>query len=71
VAEDNDYSLVTVVLFKRVVDEFKAAARSRGYQVGTEAAFVWHPTSTHSPSGAVVLASAVCTRAHGRHVMHP
>jgi V-type H+-transporting ATPase subunit C len=34
VAEDNDYALVTVVLFKRVVDDFKAAARSKGYQVG-------------------------------------
>ncbi|KAF5835347.1 vacuolar H+ ATPase V1 sector, subunit C [Dunaliella salina] len=33
VAEDNDYTLVTVVLFKRVVDEFKASARSKGYQV--------------------------------------
>lgn len=34
ITEDNDYALVTVVLFKRVVDEFKAAARSKGYQVG-------------------------------------
>jgi len=33
VAEDNDYVLVTVVLFKRVVDEFKASARVKGYQV--------------------------------------
>ncbi|GLI62901.1 ATP synthase, subunit C [Volvox africanus] len=33
VAEDNDYALVTVVLFKRVVDDFKASARSKGYQV--------------------------------------
>nr|BCL66125.1 ATP synthase, subunit C [Volvox africanus] len=33
VAEDNDYALVTVVLFKRVIDDFKAAARNKGYQV--------------------------------------
>ncbi|EFJ44420.1 vacuolar ATP synthase, subunit C [Volvox carteri f. nagariensis] len=33
VAEDNDYALVTVVLFKRVIDDFKAAARTKGYQV--------------------------------------
>ncbi|GLC77785.1 hypothetical protein PLESTF_001066900 [Pleodorina starrii] len=33
VAEDNDYALVSVVLFKRVFDDFKAAARSKGYQV--------------------------------------
>lgn len=33
VSEDNDYILVNVVLFKRVVDEFKQAARSKGYQV--------------------------------------
>lgn len=34
VAEDNDYAVARVVLFKRVVDDFKAAARSKGYQVG-------------------------------------
>lgn len=33
VTEDNDYVLVTVVMFKRVVDEFKTAARTKGYQV--------------------------------------
>lgn len=33
VSEDNDYMLVTVVLFKRVVDDFKSAARVRGFQV--------------------------------------
>lgn len=33
IAEDNDYALMSVVLFKRVVDDFKAAARSKGYQV--------------------------------------
>nr|ADI46924.1 ATPvC1m [Volvox carteri f. nagariensis] len=33
IAEDNDYTLVSVVLFKRVVDDFKAAARIKGYQV--------------------------------------
>ena len=33
VAEDNDYALVSVVLFRRVMDDFKAAARLKGYQV--------------------------------------
>lgn len=33
IAEDNDYALVTVVLFRRVVDEFKTACRTKGYQV--------------------------------------
>eukprot|EP00798_Chlamydomonas_sp_ICE-L_P027353 gene27353-4654_t len=33
ISEDNDYALVTVVMFKRVVDDFKAAARSKGFQV--------------------------------------
>lgn len=31
--EDNDYSLFSVTLFKRVADSFKAAARSKGFQV--------------------------------------
>lgn len=33
IMEDNDYALVNVVLFKRVVDDFRAAARSKGYQI--------------------------------------
>jgi len=33
VKDDNDYSLVTVVLFRRVSDEFKAQARLKGFQV--------------------------------------
>lgn len=33
VAEDGDYVVFTVVLFKRVADNFKTAARSRGFQV--------------------------------------
>lgn len=33
ITEDNDYVMMSVVLFKRVVDEFKAAARTKGYQV--------------------------------------
>ena len=33
VAEDNDYALMGVVLFRRVADDFKAAARARGFQV--------------------------------------
>jgi V-type H+-transporting ATPase subunit C len=32
VAEDNDYALVSVVLFRRVLDDFKQAARAKGYQ---------------------------------------
>ena len=31
--EDNDYSLFSVTLFKRVADSFKAAARAKGFQV--------------------------------------
>ena len=33
VAEDADYVLMSVVLFRRVVDDFKAAARLKGFQV--------------------------------------
>jgi V-type H+-transporting ATPase subunit C len=33
VAEDQEYALMSVVLFKRVVDDFKTAARVRGFQV--------------------------------------
>ena len=33
--EDNDYSLYSVTLFKRVADSFKQAARSKGFQVST------------------------------------
>ena len=33
VAEDQDYCVCTVVLFKRVVDNFKTAARQKGFQV--------------------------------------
>eukprot|EP00798_Chlamydomonas_sp_ICE-L_P023180 gene23180-30392_t len=33
ISEDNDYALMSVVLFRRVVDDFKAAARSKGFQV--------------------------------------
>ncbi|KXZ57041.1 ATPvC1 [Gonium pectorale] len=33
IAEDNESAMFSVVLFKRVVDDFKAAARSRGFQV--------------------------------------
>jgi hypothetical protein len=31
--EDQDYALFSVTLFKRVADSFKAAARSKGFQV--------------------------------------
>eukprot|EP00891_Asterochloris_glomerata_P009355 jgi/Astpho2/9355/Aster-07293 len=33
VAEDNDYTLFSVTLFRRVVDTFKSTARTRGFQV--------------------------------------
>ncbi|KAK9815311.1 hypothetical protein WJX72_001409 [[Myrmecia] bisecta] len=33
VFEDNDYSLFTVVLFRRIADTFKSAARAKGFQV--------------------------------------
>lgn len=33
VAEDSDYIVFTVVLFRRVVDNFKTAARQKGFQV--------------------------------------
>eukprot|EP00878_Enallax_costatus_P006736 GHUV01007062.1.p1 GENE.GHUV01007062.1~~GHUV01007062.1.p1 ORF type:complete len:354 (+),score=90.62 GHUV01007062.1:158-1219(+) len=33
VAEDQDYVLMSVVLFRRVADDFKTAARVRGFQV--------------------------------------
>ena len=36
IAEDNDYTLVSVVLFKRVIDDFKTACRSKGFQVGMQ-----------------------------------
>ena len=32
IAEDNDYVAYAVVLFRRVVDEFKASARAKGFQ---------------------------------------
>lgn len=33
IAEDQDYVLMSVVLFRRTVDDFKTAARVRGFQV--------------------------------------
>lgn len=33
IAEDNDYALVSAVLFKRVLDEFKTQCRAKGFQV--------------------------------------
>jgi len=35
VEEDGEYSLFSVVLFRRVADSFKANARTRGFQVYT------------------------------------
>lgn len=33
IVEDNEYALFTVVIFRRVVDQFKSAAREKGFQV--------------------------------------
>lgn len=33
VAEDNEYAVFTVVLFRRVADDFKQAARQQGFQI--------------------------------------
>jgi hypothetical protein len=33
ISEDNDYTLCSVVLFKRVVDDFKSSCRTKGFQV--------------------------------------
>jgi hypothetical protein len=33
-AEDNEYALFTVVLFKKIADTFKTHAREKGFQVG-------------------------------------
>ena len=41
VAEDSDYVVCTVVLFRRVVDSFKTAARGKGFQVGGNHASSW------------------------------
>lgn len=32
-AEDNEYAAFSVVIFKRVLDDFKLAARAKGFQV--------------------------------------
>jgi hypothetical protein len=41
VTEDQDYVLMSVVLFRRTVDDFKTAARVRGFQV-------WHDRGKHA-----------------------
>lgn len=33
ISEDNDYYLCTVVLFRRIVDDFKQECRSKGFNV--------------------------------------
>ena len=33
ITEDNDYALMSAVVFKRVAEDFKTAARLRGFQV--------------------------------------
>lgn len=38
--EDKDYCLFSVTLFKRVADSFKAAARTKGFQVRSLGGFV-------------------------------
>lgn len=34
--EDNEYALYTVTLFGRVADNFRIAAREKGFQVGAK-----------------------------------
>jgi V-type H+-transporting ATPase subunit C len=41
VTEDNDYVLMSVVLFRRTVDDFKTAARVRGFQVTGPGSVSW------------------------------
>jgi V-type H+-transporting ATPase subunit C len=67
VSEDNDYALVSVVLFRRVVDDFRAAARSKGYQVREYVA----PPAADAPgaepgSGASASAEALKREVDGR-----
>lgn len=33
IAEDNDYVLVSAILFRRVLDDFKMACRQKGFQI--------------------------------------
>ncbi|MCO5584353.1 hypothetical protein L7F22_038279 [Adiantum nelumboides] len=47
--EDNDYALFTVILFRKVSDTFKTAARERGFQAGQEQSYS-HPVEIDSPS---------------------
>ena len=50
IAEDNDYTLVSVVLFKRVIDDFKTACRSKGFQVGRDGHLLWLPVGNAQAS---------------------
>ena len=69
VAEDGDYVLHTVVLFRRVADAYRAAARSRGFQVrdvdvaATLAAGGSGTAATNGGSGAAASAAAAAPSA--------
>lgn len=64
VAEDQDYQAFTVVLFRRVVDNFKTAARGKGFQVSL--------TRVHSARPCAAGWGAECGTARRRGVeCHP
>ena len=76
IAEDGDYVLHTVVLFRRVADAYRAAARAKGFQVrDVDVSALVNPSSTvtngddaaaaaaAAPSSANATASAAALRA--------
>ncbi len=50
VAEDQDYQAFTVVLFRRVVDNFKTAARGKGFQVTKASPSAVYAVPVHMPA---------------------
>eukprot|EP00879_Flechtneria_rotunda_P001770 GHRR01001934.1.p1 GENE.GHRR01001934.1~~GHRR01001934.1.p1 ORF type:complete len:374 (+),score=111.37 GHRR01001934.1:96-1217(+) len=61
VAEDQDYVLMSVILFKRVADDFKTAARLRGFQVKE-----YHPTAPDQPNAPASNMSLEALKAEGQ-----
>ena len=60
-AEDAEYVLFSVVLFRRIADSFKAAARTRGFQVSTR--YALNPSTCYRlPAGPTVLEAVSVTR---------
>lgn len=60
VAEDGEYAAMTVVLFRRVADDFRAAARAAGFQVKELAAAAVPPSAAEdgAPAAAATTAAA-------------